>query len=562
MHQTLIDRHQNTLQQALKACSTRECWSGFVESPSSKIHGEELPLAAKEWFDSQLGTAFQLDQPGEIGRIGVEVSPYTLEPLGIDYPKIDVDVVCQAAALAMQDFRQLSPDARAALCIEMLRVLEGRLFENTHATMHTAGQTFMMGFVGSGANALDRGLEALAYAYKALTDIPDRARWSKGFGKTEMVLDKRYHYVPRGIALVICCATFPAWNAYPAIMANLMTGNPVVLKPHPNGILPMAMTVQSLRQVLSDNGLDPNMITLAADTREQPIAGEFLKRSDVAIVDFTGSQRYGSWLEQNVHDKLVYTETSGVNSIVIESADDYPGMVSAIAHSLCLFSAQMCTTPQNLRVASEGIATADGKVSVAQFCDDLRAAIDSKVADGRAAANLCGALQAQASIDVLERLTESASELGELVRPYQAYAHPDFPAARTATPLVIHASNNQSPILREEHFAPVAFVIEDENSELSLSRAAADAGECGAIATHVYSRHPEFLRNAEAQFVDAGASFSCNLSGPMALNYGAAYSDLHVTGLNPAGNACLADLGFVSQRFRIVQCRWLEGSYS
>ena len=41
----------------------------------------------------------------------------------------------------------------------------------------------------------------------------------------------------------------------------------------------------------------------------------------------------------------------------------------------------------------------------------------------------------------------------------------------------------------------------------------------------------------------------------MPINFAAAYSDYHVTGLNPAGNACLADLAFVANRFRIVQFR-------
>ena len=35
----------------------------------------------------------------------------------------------------------------------------------------------------------------------------------------------------------------------------------------------------------------------------------------------------------------------------------------------------------------------------------------------------------------------------------------------------------------------------------------------------------------------------------------AAYSDYHVTGLNPAGNASLTDLAFVAGRFRITQSR-------
>jgi hypothetical protein len=41
----------------------------------------------------------------------------------------------------------------------------------------------------------------------------------------------------------------------------------------------------------------------------------------------------------------------------------------------------------------------------------------------------------------------------------------------------------------------------------------------------------------------------------MPLNFAAAYSDVHVTGLNPAGNASLTDLAFVAGRFRITQSR-------
>jgi hypothetical protein len=41
----------------------------------------------------------------------------------------------------------------------------------------------------------------------------------------------------------------------------------------------------------------------------------------------------------------------------------------------------------------------------------------------------------------------------------------------------------------------------------------------------------------------------------MPLNFAASYSDYHVTGLNPAGNATLTDAAFVAARFRIAQSR-------
>ena len=420
----------------------------------------------------------------------------------------------------------------------------------------------MMGFVGSGANALDRGMEALVYAHKAMTDIPGTATWSRQLGPNRIALEKRYHFVPRGIALVICCASFPSWNAYPAIMANLMTGNPVILKPHPGGILPMAIIVQDMRQTLAANGVDPNLITLAADTLEQPIAGQFFDRDDVGIIDFTGSQRFGSWLEKNISKQKVYTETSGVNSVVIESTGNLDGMVDSIAHSLCLFSAQMCTSPQNIHLPRHNIETDQGVMSSNDIAQMIVDRVNSKVENPAQASGICGALQSDATIDMLEQLSRQAEEIGRVLRQSQPYSHPEFPDARTATPLIIGTDQPGHPLTQTEHFGPASFIISHPDSTSALVQATSDAKQFGAIASHVYSRNEGFLDEAEESFLQAGASLSCNLTGPIPLNYAAAYSDLHVTGLNPAGNACLTDLAFVCDRFRIVQCRWPEGTRS
>ena len=77
----------------------------------------------------------------------------------------------------------------------------------------------------------------------------------------------------------------------------------------------------------------------------------------------------------------------------------------------------------------------------------------------------------------------------------------------------------------------------------------------GAITAFVYSTDPAYLARSEQEFSESGAQLTCNLTGPMPLNFAAAYSDYHVTGLNPAGNATLTDLAFVASRFRITQVR-------
>jgi acyl-CoA reductase-like NAD-dependent aldehyde dehydrogenase len=81
--------------------------------------------------------------------------------------------------------------------------------------------------------------------------------WSKPGRGEPLQMVKEYRIVPRGVALVIACNTFPTWNSYPGLFASLATGNPVVVKPHPRAVLPLAITVAAIRGALRDSGFSP-----------------------------------------------------------------------------------------------------------------------------------------------------------------------------------------------------------------------------------------------------------------------------------------------------------------
>ncbi|MEP5569085.1 MAG: phenylacetic acid degradation protein PaaN [Halioglobus sp.] len=548
----LYQKHRDTLNKALDACSKRYSWTAYPESPSSKIWGQEKPAAGKVNFEALLGTDYSLQQPGEEGRTGAEVSPYTGESLGISYPKMDVDALYQAIGHGMPDWRNAAPQTRIGICLEILDRCGDQLFENAHATMHTSGQSYIMAFAGSGANALDRGLEALAYAHKAMSDVPETAQWERQFGKSGAArLRKTYRIMPRGVGVVVCCATFPLWNGYPALCASLATGNPVVLKPHPSAILPVALLTTVAREVLSEAGFDPNLVSMVADTREEPATMALLEHPMTAIIDFTGSPAFGRWIEQNCSDKQVYTETAGCNSVVIESCEDLTAMASAIAHSLCQASAQMCTSVQNIHIPADGIVAGSERVSFDDVATAIVQAVEKHLQNPQV---LCGTLVDDAILETLDRYRELAKQHGLLLRDSAPIDYPDFPNARTASPMIMEVTTAAREIYRDEIFGPVSFIIRGESADDCLRDATTNARECGAITSHVYSTRESFLDTAEAAYNDAGASVACNLIG-MPINFAAAYSDYHVTGLNPAGNACLADLAFVASRFRIVQSK-------
>ncbi|MGH8034870.1 MAG: phenylacetic acid degradation protein PaaN, partial [Lysobacterales bacterium] len=362
MSHPLFEKHKAQLDQATQALATRSYWSPYNEMPSPKVYGETAAEAGKQAFEAHLGKSFELDQPGQTGLHAGERSPYGIE-LNVSYPVCDPEALIQAALQAMPAWGRLGADGRTGVLMEALQRLNQRSFEIGHAVMMTTGQGWMMAFQAGGPHAQDRGLEAVACAWREQAAIPREAVWEKPQGKNAPLrMQKHFEIVGRGVALVIGCGTFPTWNTYPGVFAALATGNPVIVKPHSNAILPAAITVAVIRQVLAENGIDPNVVTLAV-TPARSVTQMLATHKDVKSVDFTGSNHFGHWLIENCKQVQVYAELAGVNNVVIESTDAYRAMLKNLAFTLSLYSGQMCTTTQAIIVPAQGIETDEGHKS-------------------------------------------------------------------------------------------------------------------------------------------------------------------------------------------------------
>jgi phenylacetic acid degradation protein paaN len=418
--------------------------------------------------------------------------------------------------------------------------------------MHTTGQAFVMAFQAGCPHAQDRGLEAVAYAWDAMHRVPAKAYWEKPQGKNEPVkMEKHFRIVPRGIALVIGCNTFPTWNGYPGMFASLATGNAVVVKPHPNAILPLAITVQIARDVLTEAGFDPNVVTLVAHAAGDEMAQKIALRREIRLIDFTGSSANGEWLERNAHQAQVYTEKAGVNQIVIDSVDDMKSVARNIAFSLALYTGQMCTAPQNIYVPRDGIATADGRLSFDQVAQALADAVQALVADPARAVEILGAI---VNDGVAERI-DAARGTGIVLLDSRRLAHAQFPQARVATPMLVKLDVKDEATYLKEWFGPISFVVATDGIEQSFAIARRAVRDHGALTLSLYAKDPAVIASAIALAEDEGVALSINLTGAVFVNQSAAFSDFHGTGANPAANAALTDEAFVASRFCIVQHR-------
>lgn len=553
MSHPLFEKHRAKLDAALQAVQTRGYWAAYNESPSPKTYGETAAADGKQAFEAHLGRRFEIDQPGQTGWAGGEQSPYGIE-MNVQYPVCEVQALIDAGQQAMAGWQAVGCEGRTGICIEMLDRLNQQSFEIAHAVMMTTGQGWMMAFQAGSPHAQDRGLESVTYAYREQSFVPAQSHWEKPQGKNPaLVMKKHYEVVGRGVGVVVGCGTFPTWNTYPGLFAALATGNAVIIKPHSNAILPAAITVRTLRAVLSENGIDPNLLTLCvADKRAT--TQQLVTHAAVKSIDFTGGNVFGQWLIDNCRQAQVYAELAGVNNIVIDSTDAYKPMLRNIAFTLSLYSGQMCTTSQALLVPAGGIDTDEGHKSYDEFCADLARAIERTLEKPEVAHAVLGAMQ---SCDTLKRTEEANSgSLGRVLLASKKLDNPDFPKAEVRTPVLLACDAADEKAYMEERFGPITFVVKVADTAAAIALSERIVSTHGALTTSIYSTNPQVIDAMTAATWRSKVALSINLTGGVFVNQSSAFSDYHGTGGNPSANASYADSAFVANRFRVVQRRY------
>ena len=553
MPHPLLEKHRATLESALDAIATRGYWSAFPEMPSPKLYGEAAPDEGKRAFEAHLGKPFELGQPGQTGWHGGESSPYGVA-LDVRYPVCDPETLIAAGLEAMKGWQAVGADGRTGICLEILQRLNKQSFEIAHAVMMTTGQGWMMAFQAGGPHAQDRGLEAVTYAWREQSFVPAETTWEKPQGKNPaLVMKKHFQIVGRGVGLVIGCGTFPTWNTYPGLFAALATGNAVIVKAHSNAILPAAITVRTIRTVLAENGIDPNLVSLCVAT-QRSVTQALATHPAVQSVDFTGSNVFGQWLIDNCRQAQVYAELAGVNNIVIDSTDSYKAMLGNLAFTLSLYSGQMCTTSQAIFVPAGGIDTEDGHKSYDEVCADLARAVERFLSKPEVAHAVLGAIQ---SADTAERIDiANSGALGKVVLASQKLENPEFPGAKVRTPVLLACDAADEKAYMEERFGPISFIVKVADTAAGIALSERVVRTHGALTVGLYSTRQDVIDAMTEATWRGKVALSINLTGGVFVNQSAAFSDYHGTGGNPSANASYSDSAFVANRFRVVQRRY------
>ncbi len=125
----------------------------------------------------------------------------------------------------------------------------------------------------------------------------------------------------------------------------------------------------------------------------------------------------------------------------------------------------------------------------------------------------------------------------------------EFPEARTCSPSIIVCDAADKGVYEQELFGPIVLLIKTKNTDQSISLAKEMCANHGAITCAAYTTDENMAAKIEDEMSQVFAPVSLNLTGFIWVNQHAGFSDFHVTGGNPAGNATFTNADFVNRRF-------------
>lgn len=264
---------------------------------------------------------------------------------------------------------------------------------------------------------------------------------------------------PLGLVGVITAFNFPvavwAWNA----MIAAVCGDCVVWKPSSETPLTAIAVQKIVNRVLERNGW-PGVFNLVIG-RGSEIGERLLADRRIPLISFTGSCPAGRRVAEVVGRRLGRTilELGGNNGVIVMEDADLDLALRAILFGAVGTAGQRCTTIRRLLLQ---------RPIAARFTESLIAAYRQiRIGHALEESTLMGPLVNRRAVEeMMEGLERARREGGELLyggRPL------DLPGGCYVEPAIVRARPDM-PILREELFAPVLYVIEFDELEEAIRR--------------------------------------------------------------------------------------------
>ncbi|MFJ9427383.1 aldehyde dehydrogenase family protein [Streptomyces sp. NPDC101249] len=404
----------------------------------------------------------------------IDFNPYDGEKLAsITIATVDeVDEAYRSAAAAQRAWAATNAYARRAVFEKALRLVEEREREITDVIIAELGGTRVKaGF------EIHLAKEFLRESIHLALRPEGRILPSPIDGK-----ENRVYREPVGVVGVISPFNFPFLLSLKSVAPALALGNGVVLKPHQNTPIAGGSLVA---KIFEDAGLPGGLLNVVI-TDIAEIGDAFIEHPVPKVISFTGSDTVGRHVATvcAARFKRTVLELGGNSAIVVLDDADLDYAVDAAVFSRYVHQGQVCMAANRVLV--------DRSVADA-FTEKFVAKVRTlKVGDPRDPQTVIGPVINSSQAEALSAVVEQAVEQGAtaLVR--------GTTTDNLVEPSVLTGLPADSPLLRQEVFGPIAFLITFDGEEEAV-RLVNDTpyGLSGAVHTGDVERGVAFAKRID-----------------------------------------------------------------
>jgi aldehyde dehydrogenase (NAD+) len=296
---------------------------------------------------------------------------------------------------------------------------------------------------------------------------------------------EQYH--PLGIVGIISAFNFPvavwSWNA----MIAAVCGDVCVWKPSEKTPLTAIACQNIIADVLRDNNVPEGVFSYLIGGAE---TGELLAHDRrIPLVSATGSTRMGKKVAQAVSARLGKSllELGGNNAIIITANADLELAIRAVVFGAVGTAGQRCTTTRRLIVHESRYEEVKSKLMKVYSGLPIGNPLEDKI--------LVGPLIDRQAVDAFSGALQEAQRHGaRLIAGGEVLTEGVFASGNYVSPAIVEAENH-NPVVQEETFAPILYLIKYTGNVSTAIRIQNDVkqGLSSSIFTTDLSESEEFL---------------------------------------------------------------------
>jgi RHH-type transcriptional regulator, proline utilization regulon repressor / proline dehydrogenase / delta 1-pyrroline-5-carboxylate dehydrogenase len=297
----------------------------------------------------------------------------------------------------------------------------------------------------------------------------------------------RYFYRPKGIVLVVSPWNFPLAIPTGMVVAALVTGNCVLLKP----AAPTAVIAAKLSEILVEAGIPAGVFQYLPGSGAT-VGAHLVQHPAVQMIVFTGSQEVGCQIYASAairqpgqqHLKKVVAEMGGKNAIIVDESADLDQAVQGILSSAFGYSGQKCSACSRLIVLAPIY-----DLLVARLIEATKSLTvgDAALPSTKVGPVIDAAAQQRIREMIMQGQQSGATLALELPSPSPGYF---------VGPVIFTDVDPAAPIAQTEIFGPVLAVIKAANFAEAVTIA---NGTNYALTGGLYSRTPAHIEQAKAE---------------------------------------------------------------